>query len=79
MKIAVIPNSHDYLGNRLFTDKNARDDVLAPYREIKKVAEERGWSMATFDQLLLREADKVLAFNFRAFPEAIPVASHRLR
>jgi len=71
MKIAVIPNSPDHLGNRLFTNKNARDDVLAPYREIKKVAEERGWFMATFDQLSFKEADKVLAFNFEAFPEAI--------
>lgn len=71
MKIAVVPNSSDHLSNLLFTDTNARDDVLAPYREIKKVAEERGWSMATFDQLPLNETDKVLAFNFRAFPEAI--------
>lgn len=74
MKIAVVPNSSDHLSNLLFTNTNARDDVLAPYREIKKVAEERGWSMATFDQLPLREADKVLAFNFEAFPEVILTA-----
>ena len=74
MKIAIIPSSRDYLGNQLFTDTNARDDILASYREIKKIAGERGWFMATFDQLPLREADKVLAFNFEAFPEAILTA-----
>lgn len=74
MKIAVVPNSSDHLSNLLFTDTNARDDVLAPYREIKKAGEERDWSVATFDQLPLREADKVLAFNFEAFPEAILAA-----
>lgn len=71
MKIAVIPNSSNHLGNRLFTDTNARDDILASYRAIKKAAEERGWSVATFDQLPFNETDKVLAFNFEAFPEAI--------
>lgn len=74
MKIAIIPSSRDYLGNQLFTDTNARDDVLAPDREIKKAAEERGWSVATFDQLPFKEADKVLAFNFEAFPEVILTA-----
>jgi hypothetical protein len=71
MKIAVIPSSPNHLGNRLFTDTNVRDDILAPYREIKRAAEEQGWSMATFDQFPLNEVDKVLAFNFEAFPEAI--------
>jgi len=71
MKISVIPSSPNHLGNRLFTDTNVRDDILAPYREIKRAAEEQGWSMATFDQFPLNEVDKVLAFNFEAFPEAI--------
>ncbi len=74
MKIAVIPNSPNHLDNRLFTDTNVRDDVLASYRAIKKAAEQRGWSVATFDQLPFKEADKVLAFNFEVFPEAILAA-----
>lgn len=71
MKISVIPNSSDHLTNLLFTNTSARDDVLASYRAIKEAAEERGWSMATFDQLPIKYADKVLAFNFEAFPEVI--------
>ena len=74
MKVSVIPNSPNHLDNRLFTDTNARDDILASYREIKKAAEQRGWTVATFDQLPFKEADKVLAFNFGAFPEAILAA-----
>lgn len=71
MKIAVIPNASNHLGNRLFTDTNVRDDILASYLAIKKAAEQRGGSVETFDQLPFKEADKVLAFNFEAFPEAI--------
>jgi hypothetical protein len=71
MKVSVIPGSPAYLGNRLFTDRSVRDDLLAPYREIRKAVEGRGGTMATFDQLPFHKADRVLAFNFAAFPEAV--------
>jgi len=74
MKISIIPNAFSQMSNRLFTDTSVRDDVFVSYRAIKKAAEEKGWLMATFDQIPIKEADKVLAFNFISFPEAILTA-----
>jgi hypothetical protein len=71
MKIAVIPWSIDCLDNRIFTQTDVRDDCWAPYREIKRVADERGWVMATFDKLAFKEANKVLTFGFASFPDAV--------
>jgi hypothetical protein len=71
MKIAVIPYTPDMLGNRLFGHGNLRDGLQMSYRAIQKAVEFKGGQMATFDILPVEEADKVLAFDFEAFPDVI--------
>ena len=74
MKIAVIPGSDAFLNDRFFTDTAVtavRDNVLAYAAEFKNAAEERGWTVGTFDRIRLERDDMVLAINFEEFPEEI--------